>query len=107
LPVRAVLGGHVEKDIRGELFDWQAPQHPDEAPLALSKADLLALPAALDAFNGFYTTYGSLVVVSPMHLLWVAALGALLLVGALTWLVVRVIRGWRRRRRARSSVLTA
>jgi hydroxyacylglutathione hydrolase len=100
VPVRAVLGGHIEKNRHGELFDWQAPQHPDEAPLALSGADLLALPAALDAFNGFYATRGSLVLLSPLHLLWVAALGALLVVGALIWLSVRVIGRWRRRRRA-------
>lgn len=92
VPVRAVLGGHIEKDSHGELFDWQAPQHPDEAPLALPKADLLTLPAALDAFNGFYATHGSLVLLSPLHLLWVVLLGAVLVVGALVWLSVRVIR---------------
>jgi hydroxyacylglutathione hydrolase len=101
LPVRPVLGGHIEKDSRGELFDWQAPRHPDEAPLALPKADLLALPAALDAFNGFYAADGSLVVLSPLHLLYVAAFGAVLGVGALAWLSVRVIRRWRRWRRWR------
>jgi glyoxylase-like metal-dependent hydrolase (beta-lactamase superfamily II) len=101
LPVRAVLGGHIEKDSHGELFDWQASLHPDEAPLALPKADLLALPAALDAFNGFYATHGSLVLLSPLHLLYVAVLGAVLVVGALTWLSVRIIRRWRRRRQRR------
>jgi glyoxylase-like metal-dependent hydrolase (beta-lactamase superfamily II) len=103
VPVRAVLGGHIEKDIHGELFDWQAPQHPDEASLALPEADLLALPTALDAFNGFYATHGSLVLVSPIHLLWVAAFGALVVVGALAWLAVRVIRRWRHRRQRASS----
>jgi glyoxylase-like metal-dependent hydrolase (beta-lactamase superfamily II) len=99
VPVRAVLGGHIEKDSHGELFDWQAPQHPDEAPLALPKADLLALPAALDVFNGLYATHGSLVLLSPRHLLYVVVLGAVLVVGALAWLSVRVIRRWRRQRR--------
>jgi len=103
LPVRAVLGGHIEKDTHGELFDWQAPQHPDEASLALPKADLLALPAALDGFNGFYETLGSFVLVAPIRLLWVAGLGALLAAGAFVWLVVHVIRRWRRRRRQRVS----
>jgi len=99
LPVRAVLGGHIEKDSRGELFDWQAAQHPDEASLALPKADLLALPAALEAFNGFYETLDSFVLLAPIRLLWVAGLGVLLVVGALVGLVVRAIRRWRRRRR--------
>lgn len=98
LPVRGVLGGHIEKDAHGALFDWQAPEHPDEAPLALPGADLAALPAALDAFNGFYATRGSFVLVAPMRLLWVTALGALLVVGGVAWGVVRVIRRWRRRR---------
>jgi len=101
LPVRAVLGGHIEKDSRGELFDWQAPQHPDEAPLALPKADLLALPAELDAFNGFYATHGSFVLLSPLHLLYVAALGAVLALGALAWLSIRIVQRWRRWRRWR------
>jgi len=102
LPVRAVLGGHIEKDAHGELFGWQAPVHPDEASLALPRADLLALPAALDAFNGFYDTRGSFVLVAPIRLLWVAGLGALLVVGTGGWLVVRVLRRWRRRRRGAS-----
>jgi glyoxylase-like metal-dependent hydrolase (beta-lactamase superfamily II) len=101
LPVRAVLGGHIEKDSHGELFDWQSPLHPDEAPLVLPKADLLALPAALDAFNGFYETRGAFVLLAPIRLLWVAGLGALLVIGALGWLIMRVIRRWRRRRRQR------
>jgi len=99
VPVRAVLGGHVEKDAHGELFDWQAPRHPDEAPLALPKADLLALPAALDAFNGFYETTGTFVLVAPIRVLWGGALVALLVVGTVVWLVVRVIRRRGRRRR--------
>jgi len=58
--------------------------------LNASKADLLALPAALDAFNGFYETLGSFVLVAPSRLLWLAGLGALLVAGAFVWLVVFV-----------------
>src|SRR5262249_39524154 len=64
-PVRYVLGGHIEKNKAGELFGWQSTDHPDEHPLALIKADVMALPAALHRFNGFYTTAGDLIIEHP------------------------------------------
>ena len=76
--VRGVLGGHIEKDEAGRLLDWQSTHHPDEAPLSLDKADLLALPAALAQFNGFYTETGRFVIMNPIHNL--IGLGALILV---------------------------
>ena len=99
-PVSYVLGGHVEKDAHGQLFDWESTAHPDEAPLALGKADVLALPAALEKFNGFYTETGSFVIMNPMHNLEVLAVGVLLVLGLLGWLLYRLVRRLKARRRA-------
>jgi hydroxyacylglutathione hydrolase len=47
--------------------------------LQLSKNDLLALPAALQKFNGFYTESRPFVFENPLRLLIVVALAALLI----------------------------
>lgn len=99
-PVTAVLGGHVEKDSKDGLFDWQSTYHPDEHPLPLTKADVLALPAALAAFNGFYTETGRFVIMNPIHNLIAFGLVVLLLVVGLGYLIYRVIRRLRSRRTA-------
>jgi hypothetical protein len=57
-PVRYVLGAHIEQTRSGELFPSGSTYHPDERPLQMDRADLLALPAALKRFNGFYTQQG-------------------------------------------------
>jgi hydroxyacylglutathione hydrolase len=97
-PVSYVLGGHVEKSSGGELFPSQSTYHPDERVLQLTKADVLALPAALRSFNGFYTHTGDFVIVNPIRNLIVVASGALAILLALGMLLFRLIR---RRRRAR------
>lgn len=99
-PVSAVLGGHIEKDRGGGLYPWQAPLHPDEAPLELGKADVLALPGALDRFNGFYTQTGALVVENPIHNLTAGAVAAALILAVILYGAFRAVRRWRRRRRA-------
>jgi glyoxylase-like metal-dependent hydrolase (beta-lactamase superfamily II) len=96
-PVRYVLGGHIEKNKAGELLGWQSTYHPDEHPLALSKADVMALPAALHGFNGFYTTTGGLIIENPIHDLIAVGLVAVLLVAGLVHVLLRYVR----RRRAR------
>ena len=96
-PVRAILGGHIEKDQTGALYPWQATFHPAEAPLALAKADALALPAALARFNGFYTETGPFILENPSHIL--IAVGTLLtgFLGGVAYLVFRSLRRrWRR-----------
>ncbi len=99
-PVSYVLGGHVEKDAHGQLFDWESTAHPDEAPLALGKADVLALPAALEKFNGFYTETGSFMIMNPMHNLEAMAAGVVLVLALLGWLLYRLVKRIRARRRA-------
>jgi hydroxyacylglutathione hydrolase len=65
--------------------------------LQLSKNDLLALPAALSRFNGFYTASGGFVMMNSMRLL--AVFGFAILI-ALTTLIALLV-GWIRRRRTR------
>jgi hydroxyacylglutathione hydrolase len=92
--VSFVLGGHIEMNTQGKLFPWQSTWHPGEHVLQLSKNDLLALPAALSRFNGFYTTSGGFVMINSMRLL--ALFGFAVLI-ALTGLIVMLV-GWIRRR---------
>jgi len=96
-PVSYVLAGHIEKNTAGELLPWQSTHHPAEHALQLTKADVLALPAALWEFNGFYTRTGDFVMENPLHILAVIAAAALSVLTALAVLLFRFLR----RRRAR------
>jgi hydroxyacylglutathione hydrolase len=96
-PVSYVLGGHIEKNRAGELLPWQSTYHPDEHALQMTKADVLALPAALEKFNGFYTEDGGFVMENPMRILTVVAAGAILALVATGIFLFRFIR--RRKRR--------
>jgi hydroxyacylglutathione hydrolase len=69
-PVTAVLGGHIEVNAAGETFTWESQYHPDEHVLQLTQDDLLALPAVVSSFNGFYTTSGTTsgkFIISQLH----------------------------------------
>ena len=96
-PVSYVLGGHVEKNRAGELFSWQSTFHPDEHALQLTKADLMALPAALRGFNGFYTETGPFVIENPIRMLIAVAAAAATVLVVLGILIYRFFR--RRARR--------
>jgi glyoxylase-like metal-dependent hydrolase (beta-lactamase superfamily II) len=91
-PVSFVLGGHIEMDRQGALFPWQSQYHPQEHVLEMRKEDLLALPAALSGFNGFYSTSGQFVMMHQMRLLILFSSAAILVVAALIWLLVRYLR---------------
>lgn len=101
-PVAWVLGGHIEEDVHGNLFDWGSQHHPGEHRLAMSRSDLLALPAALNRFNGFYSTVGQFPIMNSMHNL-IAAAGAI--VAVLVGLVASAL--WYVRRRRRRKTLNA
>jgi glyoxylase-like metal-dependent hydrolase (beta-lactamase superfamily II) len=47
-PVRQIVGGHIEMDATGELYELGTTYQPDEAPLPLSVDDLFSLEAALE-----------------------------------------------------------
>lgn len=97
-PVSFILGGHIEMDAQGKLFDWQSQYHPHEHVLQLTKEDLLALPAALERFNGFYTQSGQFVMINSIHILIALAAGSGIVLVTLATILVRYIRSRRRRR---------
>ncbi len=98
-PVARVLGGHVEMDKSGRLYPHGTTHHPDERGPALAKSDVLALPSAMDDFNGFYSPHGNFVITHPTHMLAALVAGVLLVLAGLAWLMVRTMR----RRRARAA----
>jgi hydroxyacylglutathione hydrolase len=98
-PVVYVLGGHIEMDADGNTFPWESQFHPHEHVLEMTKADLLALPAAVSSFNGFYTRSGELLMMNSNRILIAGAVLALSLLVALVAIVFRFVR---RRRRART-----
>jgi hydroxyacylglutathione hydrolase len=94
-PVSFVLGGHIEMNSAGKLYDWESQYHPHEHVLQMSKQDLLALPTVVGSFNGFYTVRGKCVMEDSMRILAALAIGFAIVLVALVWMVVR----WVRRRR--------
>lgn len=94
-PVSFVLGGHIEMDTHGRLFPWQSTCHPGEHVLQLSKNDLLALPAALSRFNGFYTASGGFTMIDTNRILAVIGFAVLIVLTGL----IALLANWLRRRR--------
>jgi hydroxyacylglutathione hydrolase len=97
-PVSFVLGGHIELDAAGETFPWQSRYHPHEHVLQMTKADLLALPAVISSFNGFYKRNGSFVLMNSMRVFIAEALAAGIVLIALVLTLVLYVR---RRKRTR------
>ncbi|WP_158792390.1 MBL fold metallo-hydrolase [Granulicella sp. L60] len=102
-PVTAVLGGHVELDARGETYAWESTYHPNEHALPMTKDDLLALPAAVASFNGFYAQSGPFLMMNSMRVL--IAIGIAVVV-VLIALVIALIRYVRRRLRTRRAIVS-
>lgn len=97
-PVSYVLGGHIEEDSAGRLYDWQSSYHPDERALPLAKSDVMALPAALDAFNGFESEQDGFTIIDSMHMLEAVATALVLALMVLGYGIYRGVRRLRRRR---------
>jgi len=98
-PVSFVLGGHIEMNSEGKLYDWGSQYHPNEQVLQMSKQDLLELPATLETFNGFYTTSGKFTMENSMRILIVSAVLILGVIVALVWAILHYVR---RRKRVRT-----
>ena len=94
-PVSHVLGAHIELDADGKPFPSGATWHPNERVLPLTQEDVLALPAALANFNGFYSTHPNFIVVHPIHNLVALATGVIVALVMLVWITRRL---WKRRR---------
>ena len=91
-PVTFVLGGHIEEDAAGQLFAWQSQYHPHEQVLQMTRADLLALPTALESFNGFYTVQGRFTMENTIRILIVSALLGFAVLAVIIWWIVHLIR---------------
>jgi len=102
-PVTFVLGGHIELDAGGETFPWQSQYHPHEHALPMTKDDLLALPAAIGSFNGFYTESGKFIMMNSMRILIAFALLAGAVLMALVLILVLYMRRRGRMRRLRAA----
>jgi hydroxyacylglutathione hydrolase len=97
-PVAFVLGGHIELDAQGNTFAWESKYHPNEHVLPLTKDDVLALPAAIASFNGFYTHRGNFVMMDSTRLLIAFAVIAGVVLIALVLMLIRYLRRRKRRR---------
>lgn len=102
-PVTFVLGGHIEKNASGELFPWESQFHPNEHVLQMTKDDLLALPAALEKFNGFYSVNGKFVMMNSIRILIVVSVLIIVILVVMVWLLVRFVRRRIKARRLRKS----
>ena len=98
-PLTLILGGHIELTRAGRANRFGSHYHPDEHRLELASADLTALPAAFQGFNGFYARYPNYILTHPIHNI-VALLSAVLVVLSLA--VFGLYRWWRRRRSRRA-----
>lgn len=103
-PVSFVLGGHIEMNARGDLFPWESQYHPHERVLQMTKDDLLALPAAISSFNGFYTKSGPFFISNPLRNLIAVAILVALVIGVLVFMLARYIRRRRRTRKQQTSL---
>ena len=97
-PVSFVLGGHIEVNSDGDTFSWGSQYHPHEHVLQMTRNDLLALPAAVRSFNGFYSVRGNFIMMNSMRVLAVEAMLVVIVLAAIVWILVRYIK---RRRHAR------
>jgi glyoxylase-like metal-dependent hydrolase (beta-lactamase superfamily II) len=95
-PLTHILGGHIELDTTGHAYGMGSHYHPNERRLELSKEDLLALPAALTGFNGFYARYPTFILSNPRHNLAALAISAVALLIFIVWAVRRLLRRHRR-----------
>jgi hydroxyacylglutathione hydrolase len=98
-PLTHILGGHIELNAAGRAYRFGSHYHPDEHRLELAKADLTALPAAFQRFNGFYARYPNFILTNPIHNILALALTVLVV---LSLAVFGLYRLWRRRRSRRA-----
>ena len=101
-PVSHILGAHIELDAQGDTYWFGTQYHPNERALALSKEDLLAMPAAFEHFNGFYARYPDFVLFNSIRILIVEAVVVLALLVSVIWFAVRF---WKRRRQRKNTPL--
>ena len=94
-PLTYILCGHIELNTAGQAYRFGSHYHPNEHRLELARADLTALPAAFENFNGFYARHPNYILSNPIRNLVAQAIIA---VGVLIFIVWGVRRLLRRRR---------
>lgn len=99
-PVTHILGGHIELDAGGQAYPTGSQHHPNERRLELAKEDLLALPGALEDFNGFYARHTNFILSNPTHNLFALLITAVAILTLIAWGVRRFLQ-----RRRRSTAL--
>jgi hydroxyacylglutathione hydrolase len=95
-PLTHILGGHIELNAAGRAYRFGSHYHPNEHRLELERADLTALPAALERFNGFYARYPNYILTNPIHNILALAFTGLFVLSVAAFGLYRL---WRRRRR--------
>jgi glyoxylase-like metal-dependent hydrolase (beta-lactamase superfamily II) len=101
-PLTDIMGSHIELNAAGRAYRFGSHYHPDEHRLELARADLTALPAALERFNGFYARYPNYILTNPIHNLLTLAIIAVAVLIFIVWGVRQLLRS---RRRVRASKL--
>jgi hydroxyacylglutathione hydrolase len=96
-PLTHILGGHIELNTAGQAYTFGSHYHPNEHQLELARADLTALPAAFERFNGFYTRHPNYILYHQIHNLLALAIIAVAVLILIVWGVRRLLR--RRRNR--------
>jgi Zn-dependent hydrolases, including glyoxylases len=97
-PLSHILGGHIELNAAGRAYRFGSHYHPNEHRLELARADLAALPAAFERFNGFYARYPNYILTNPIHNILALSAG-LVVLGVAAFGLYRL---WRRRRSRRA-----
>jgi glyoxylase-like metal-dependent hydrolase (beta-lactamase superfamily II) len=98
-PLTHILGGHIELNAAGRAYRFGSHYHPDEHRLELARADLTALPAAFERFNGFYARYPNYILTNPIHNILALAFTGLVVLSVAAFGLYRL---WRRRRSRRA-----
>jgi glyoxylase-like metal-dependent hydrolase (beta-lactamase superfamily II) len=98
-PLSHILGGHIELNVAGRAYRFGSHYHPNEHRLELARADLAALPAAFERFNGFYARYPNYILTNPIHNILALAFTGLVVLSVAAFGLYRL---WRRRRRRRA-----
>ena len=93
-PLTHILGGHIELNAAGRAYRFGSHYHPDEHRLELARADLTALPAALQRFNGFYARYPNYILANPIHNILALTFTVLVALGLVLFGLYQL---WRRR----------
>ena len=99
-PLTHILGGHIELNMAGRAYRFGSHYHPNEHRLESTRADLTALPAALERFNGFYARYPNYILTNPIHNILALVFTVLLVLSVAAFGLYRL---WRRRRRRGSN----